>query len=184
MLILLLGSCPALAATGNVLSALVMGVSLIIIMTLTGAVLSALKNVIGEKLRLLACVVVAGGFSAIVEMAVHALLPSVYPDIALYLMIAAVLLCVYKKAEEAAEQSVGQAAVSALVTGAVLTAAFVIIAVVREVFGLGSFAGIAIPFLESHTVSVLAKAPGGFIAFAVLAAVVNAVMGKKKEEAK
>ena len=92
-----------------------------------------------------------------------------------YLAVVAVELAVFANGEASASGGFGASVLDSLVTGLGFTLALLCMAAVREIFGSGSFAGLAIPFLESHNVPLLLKAPGGFLVFAILLAVIQAL---------
>lgn len=175
LLILFLGACPALASTIGVKPALGMGAAVLVVLVLSALLVSLL----GKKLenRLPVCVVAAAGFASIVQMLMNAFLPDVYRMLGVYVAVVAVDLLVYASAENAGDT--GAAVADAFKTGVLFLVFVLVMGAVRELFGAGTIAGVAVPVLESHTISVLTKAPGGFIVFSILAAVVSK-MGSNK----
>ena len=105
----------------------------------------------------------------------NAFLPSVYQMLGVYLAVVAVDLAVFANGEASASRGFGASVLDSLLTGLGFTLALLCMAAVREIFGNGSFAGLAIPFLESHSIPLLLKAPGGFLVFAILLAVIQAL---------
>ena len=166
LLILFLGACPAMAATATVKGALGMGIGVLIVMVLTNLVIGALRKMIPASAMIPVCVVVSTGFVSIVQMLMNAFLPNVYQMLGVYLAVAAVDLVIFHNAEQG---SVAGAAK----TGVYFIVILFIMAVIREVLGSASFAGIEIPFLMNYRIPVLVKAPGGFIVFSFVAAVVS-----------
>lgn len=176
VMLLLLGACPAMAVTTNVLAALGMGVAITVIMLLTGICVSLLKNVIPARVKAAAFILVAAGFTALVQMVMQAWLPSVASMLGVYLAVVAVSALVFRHADKVAANScVKKTAVDALSVGALFTVVIVLVAAVREFFGAGSICGFDVAFMQNCTVPVLAKATGGYIVFALAAAVVNAI---------
>ena len=112
---------------------------------------------------------------SIVQLLMNAFLPSVYQMLGVYLAVVAVDLAVFANGEASASRGFGASVLDSLLTGLGFTLALFCMAVVREVFGNGSFAGIAIPFLESHNIPLLLKAPGGLLVFSILLAVIKAL---------
>lgn len=166
LLILFLGACPAMGATTTVLGAVGMGVAALVVMVLSGAVIAALKKAIPQCARIPAYVLIITGFVSIVQMLMNAFLPDIYQMLGIYLTVAAVDLLIFGAADEG---GLG----GTLKTGLRLLAVLVIMGVIREVLGEGTFAGLEIPFLASCTIPVLTKAPGGFIVFSFLTAVIS-----------
>lgn len=173
VLVLFLGACPAMALTTDVRSALAIGLAALVVMLLSSIVIAALTKLIPQGARLAACVLVTAAFVSAVQMLMNAYLPNVYQMMGIYLAAAAVNLLVFGAAENAAGAGFGKAIANAVITGLYFTAASVLMAAVRELFGCGSIAGNEIAFLKAHAVPILAQAPGGFMVFAFLLAVIN-----------
>ncbi|MBP3538600.1 MAG: electron transport complex subunit RsxE [Oscillospiraceae bacterium] len=180
-LVLVLGACPALGATTGVLPALTLGVSALVIMLLAALCSSLLKNVISDALKPFVHLVLAAGFAAIVQLLVHAWFPAQFNALGVYTTLLAADLLIFAISERAGERSVGAALSDSLLTGLGFVVALVITAAVRELFGVGSFAGIVVPFFKAHTVNVLASAAGGFFVFAFVMALFRVVF--KREDA-
>lgn len=181
-LVLFLGACPAMAATNNVLAALGMGAAVLLVMLLSNMLISVLRKLIPEKAAIPAFVLIIAGFASIVQLLMNAFLPTVYQMLGVYVAVAAVNLVVFANGEKYTERGFGASVTDALFTGLCFTAALFCMAAVREIFGAGSFAGMSIPFLASHNIPLLVKAPGGFLVFAILLAVVNALHRSEKAE--
>lgn len=175
VLVLFLGACPAMAQTANVISALGMGVAVLLVLLLSAMLISALRRLIPERAKLPAYVLIIAGLVSVIQLLMNAFLPSVYQMMGVYLAVIAVDLAVFANGEKAAVRGFGASVLDSLVTGLFFLLALFVLAAVREVFGNGSFAGIAIPFLSGHCVPLLTKAPGGFLVFAILLAVINAL---------
>ena len=173
LLILFLGACPAMGATGTVLGAVGMGVAALVVMLLSSVVISALNKTIPQCARIPAYVIIITGFVSIVQMVMNAFLPEVYQMTGIYLAVAAVNLLVFGTGEDAGKGSVGAAVADALKTGLRFVVILAIMGAVREVLGEGSFAGMDIPFLQNYTIPLMTKAPGGFVVFSFVAAVVS-----------
>ena len=175
LLILFLGACTAMGATTTLLGAVAMGVAALIVMVLSAVVLTALKKVIPQCARIPACVLVVTGFVSIVQMLMNALLPEIYQMLGIYVAVAAVDLLIFGTAEEGC-------VVRAVKNGLRFLVILVIMGLVREVLGSASVAGFDIPFLKDYTVPVLTKAPGGFIVYSILAAVISKLHKNPKLE--
>ena len=152
-----------------------MGVAVLLVMLLSAMLISALRRLIPERAKLPAYVLIVAGFVSIVQLLMNAFLPSVYQMLGVYLAVVAVDLAVFANGEASASRGFGASVLDSLLTGLGFTLALFCMAAVREIFGSGSFAGLAIPFLESHNVPLLLKAPGGFLVFAILLAVIQAL---------
>lgn len=171
LLILLLGACPAMGATGTLLGAVGMGIAVLAVMLLSVLVLGALKKAIPESARIPAAVLVTTGFASLVQMVMNAFLPEMYQLMGIYAAVIAVNLLVFGVAEEAAAGTAGIAA--ALKTALRFLVILVVMGAVREVLGSASIAGFDIAFLADYKISLMTKAPGGFILLAFVAGVVS-----------
>ena len=173
VLVLVLGTCPTLAVTTSVISAISMGLSTLAVLLCSNIVISALRNVITNKVRIPAYIVVIAGFVSAVQMLLHAYLPAVYDMLGVYLALIVVNCIILGRAEMFANKnSVGESALDAIGMGLGFTLTLFCMSTIREVLGNASFFGIAIPFLENYKLSILTSAPGGFFVFGVLIALV------------
>ena len=182
VLVLVLGTCPTLAVTTNIIGALAMGLAAMAVLICSNAVISLLRKLIPDGVRIPCYIVVIAGFVTIVQMLMEAFLPSLYDMLGVYLALIVVNCIILGRAEMfAREHSVGQSVLDGIGMGLGFTLALVAMATVREVFGNASFAGTVISFWEAYKVPILTAAPGGFFVFGVLMAIVAKLTGKKME---
>ena len=175
LLILFLGACTAMGATTTLLGAVAMGVAALIVMVLSALVITALKKVIPECARIPAVVIIVTGFVSIVQMLMNAFLPEIYQMLGIYGAVAAVDLLIFGTADESC-------VVRAVKNGLRFLVILVIMGLVREVLGSGSVAGFDIAFLADYTIPVMTKAPGGFVVYSILAAVISKLHKNPKLE--
>ena len=169
VLILVLGTCPTLAVTNNVFGAFGMGVAAMIVLICSNMLISALRKVIPDSVRIPSYIVIIAGFVTIVQMIVQAFLPDLYTLLGVYLPLIVVNCVILGRAEMfASKNNVVKSALDGVGMGIGFTLALVAMATVREVFGAASFAGIAIPFLENFKIEFLVKAPGGLFVYGLL----------------
>ena len=178
LLILFLGACPAMAATATVKGALGMGIGVLIVMVLTNLVIGALRKMIPTSAMIPVCVVVSTGFVSIVQMLMNAFLPNTYQLLGVYLAVVAVNLVVFGQAEAAVN---GSSLMGAVKTGLYFAAMLLVMGLVREVLGSASVFGVSLDFLADYRISLMSKAPGGFLVASILAGVASK-LGLKKEE--
>lgn len=180
VLILVLGTCPTLATTGNVISAFSMGIAATIVLVCSNAVISLLRKVIPDTVRIPCYIVIIAGFVTAVQMLLQAFLPDIYAMLGVYLALIVVNCIILGRAEMFARKNpVLDSVLDGLGMGIGFLVALLLMATVREVLGDGSFAGIVIPFMESIKIPVLTKAPGGFLVYGILIAVMNKITEKK-----
>ena len=180
VLILILGTCPTLATSGNVISAFSMGIAATIVLICSNAVISALRKIIPDTVRIPCYIVIIAGFVTAVQMLLQAYLPDIYKMLGVYLALIVVNCIILGRAEMfARKNNVINSILDGLGMGIGFLVALLLMATIREVLGAGSFAGIAIPFMESIKIPVLTKAPGGFLVYGILIAVMNKLTEKK-----
>ena len=180
VLILVLGTCPTLATTSSVISAFSMGIAATIVLICSNTVISALRKVIPDTVRIPCYIVIIAGFVTAVQMLLRAYLPSIYDMLGVYLALIVVNCIILGRAEMfARKRPVLDSALDGLGMGIGFLLALLIMATLREVFGNGSFAGMAIPFMENFKIPVLKDAPGGFLVFGLVIAAMNAITAKR-----
>ena len=183
VLVLVLGTCPTLAVSTSIISALSMGLAATAVLVCSNVVISALRKIIPDTVRIPCYIVVIAGFVTMVQLIMHAYLPDLYEMLGVYLALIVVNCIILGRAEMFARKNgVVDSALDGLGMGIGFLLALIAMAAIREVFGAGSFAGIEIPVLKDYTIPLLVKAPGGFLVFGILIAVVNAIGPKKGSE--
>lgn len=179
VLVLVLGICPTLGMSADVISALSMGIAATIVLICSNAVISALRKVIPDTVRVPCYIVIIAGFVTAVQMLLQAYLPSVYDMLGSYLALIVVNCIILGRAEMFARKNpVFDSVLDGAGMGIGFLVALLIMATIREVLGAGSFAGIAIPFLESFKMPILVEAPGGYMVFGLVIAVMNKLRSK------
>ena len=184
--VLILGTCPTLAMSNSVTNAIGMGLAATAVLLCSNAVISLLRKVIPDSVRIPCYIVVIAGFVTLVEMFIHAFLPELYESLGVFLALITVNCIILGRAEMfAGKNTVGKSILDGIGMGLGFTIALLAMATVREVFGAGTFAGIEIPFMIDHKIEILVKAPGGLMVYGLLIALVNVITKgkaiKKKE---
>ena len=183
VLILVLGTCPTLATTSNVISAFSMGIAATLVLICSNIVISALRKVIPDSVRIPCYIVIIAGFVTAVQMLLQAYLPSIYEMLGVYLALIVVNCIILGRAEMYARKNgVIDSALDGLGMGIGFLLALLAMATIREVLGSGSFAGFEIPFMVDYKIPILVQAPGGFLVYGILIAIVNAIGPKKGAE--
>jgi electron transport complex protein RnfE len=180
VLILILGTCPTLATTTSVISAFSMGLAATVVLIGSNVVISALRKVIPDTVRIPCYIVIIAAFVTAVQMLLNAYLPAIYDMLGVYLALIVVNCIILGRAEMfARKNSVLDSALDGVGMGIGFLVALVLMATVREVLGAGSFAGIEIGFMQYVKIPVLTQAPGGFLVYGILIAVMNKLTEKK-----
>ena len=183
VLVLLLGTCPALATTTGVISALAMGIAATAVLICSNIVISALRKAIPDKVRIPCYIVVIAGFVSVVQMLMQAYFPDLYDMLGVYLALIVVNCIILGRAEMFANKNtVVDSALDAIGMGIGFTLTLFVMASIREIFGAGTWMGFEIPVLYENHVGILTMAPGGFCIFGILIAVVNKFFTNKPKK--
>ena len=186
VLVLVLGTCPTLAVTTQASNAIGMGVAATFVLLCSNIAISALRKVIPDKVRIPCYIVLIAGFVTLVELVMEAYAYDLYKALGIYLSLIVVNCIILGRAEMyASKNGVIDSALDALGMGLGFTLTLFCMASIREIFGNGTWFGMAIPVLKDNNISIMTMAPGGFFVFGCLMALVNKITkmrtGKKKE---
>lgn len=174
VLVLLLGTCPTLAVTTSAINGIGMGVSTMAVLICANIVISLLKNIIPNKVRIPCYIVVIAGFVTIVQLMLKAYVPALDAALGLFIPLIVVNCIILGRAEMfASKNSVIDSALDGLGMGIGFTLALGIMGLIREFFGSGTAFGIAITAGHITPMGIFMLAPGGFFVFAVLIALIN-----------
>ena len=180
VLILVLGTCPTLATSTDVISALSMGLAATIVLVCSNVVISLLRKVIPDTVRIPCYIVIIAGFVTAVQMLLQAFQQDIYDMLGVYLALIVVNCIILGRAEMFARKNgVIDSALDGVGMGIGFLLALLAMATIREVFGSGTFAGIELPFMNSIKIPVLNQAPGGFLVFGLLIALMNKLNAKR-----
>jgi len=186
-LILVLGCCPTLAVTTSVNNALGMGAATTFVLLMSNMIISALKNVIPDKVRIPCYIVVIATFVSMIDLLIQGFLPSLSASLGVFIPLIVVNCIVLGRAEAFANKnSVFDSLLDGLGMGIGFTIALTLIATVRELLGAGSWLGIQI-IPSNFNILIFVLAPGAFIVFGFVMAlvrhIVNNVEAKRKAKA-
>ena len=185
VLCLVLGTCPTLAVTTGVSSAVGMGLAATAVLVCSNSVISALRKVIPNKVRIPAYITIIAAFVTIVQMIVKAYAPALNDALGVYLPLIVVNCIILGRAEMfASKNGVVASALDGLGMGIGFTAALFLMGSIREILGAGSWLGLPIPILNSNPILIFILPPGGFFVFGMLMAAANKLNSKKPEKNK
>lgn len=177
---LVLGTCPTLAVTTSVSSAIGMGLSASIVLLCSNIVISALRKVIPAKVRIPAYVVIIASFVTLVQMVIKAFAPEINDQLGVFLPLIVVNCIILGRAEAfASKRPVIASAVDALGMGVGFTAALLLMGAIRELLGTGAIAGLQIIPAAVSPMIIFILPPGGFFVFAMLMAGANKLADRK-----
>jgi electron transport complex protein RnfE len=174
VLVLVLGTCPTLATTTQASNAFGMGAAATAVLLGSNVFISLLRKTISDKVRIPCYIVLIASFVTIVQMVLNAYAYSIYEALGIFLPLIVVNCIILGRAEMFANKnSVLDSALDAIGMGIGFTLTLFVMASIREIFGNGTWFGMAIPVLAENHISILTMAPGGFCIFGCLIAFVN-----------
>lgn len=173
VLVLLLGMCPTLGTTSSAINGFSMGLATTFVLASSNIVISLLKNIIPDKVRIPAFIVVIATFVSVVEMMMQAYVPALYESLGLFIPLIVVNCIVLGRAEAfAAKNSVMKSFFDGLGMGLGFTMALTVLGSVRELLGTGKVFNFTI-YPEQYGMLIFVLAPGAFIGLAYIIAVFN-----------
>ncbi|MDL2256633.1 electron transport complex subunit E [Bacteroidales bacterium OttesenSCG-928-I14] len=171
--VLLLGMCPTLGTTTSAINGLAMGLATTFVLVCSNIVISLLKNLIPDKVRIPAFIVIIASFVTLVQMTMEAFLPSLYDSLGLFIPLIVVNCIVLGRAEAfAAKNKLLPSILDGLGMGLGFTLALTLLGSVREFLGTGKLFGLTI-YPEDFGSLIFVLAPGAFIALGFLIAIIN-----------
>ena len=175
---LVLGMCPTLATTTSAINGMSMGLATTFVLICSNVVISLLKNLIPDKVRIPAFIVVIATFVTMVQLLIQAYVPAVYDKLGLFIPLIVVNCIVLGRAEAfAAKNTVGLSALDGLGMGLGFSLALTLIGAVRELLGKGSLFGMNL-YSETYGMLIFVLAPGAFIVLGYLMALVQKLLKK------
>lgn len=180
----MLGMCPTMAVTTSAVNGLGMGLTTTVILILSNMMISALRKVIPDKVRIPAYIVIVASFVTIVQFLLEGFVPSLYASLGIYIPLIVVNCIILGRAESyASKHNVWLSMFDGIGMGLGFTIGLTAIGVFRELFGNGSIFGAKIMPSSYEPVTILILAPGAFFVLACLVALQNKVRINKAKKA-
>ena len=177
--VLMLGMCPTLGTTTSALNGMSMGLATTFVLICSNVVISLLKNLIPDKIRIPAFIVVIATFVTIIQMAMEAYMPSLYDSLGLFIPLIVVNCIVLGRAEAfAAKNNPFASFCDGLGIGLGFTFGLTLLGIVRELLGTGALFSLRV-FPEEFGVLIFVLAPGAFITLGYLIAIINKLRTSK-----
>ena len=192
---LVLGMCPTLAISTSAFNGLGMGVAATGVLVCSNALVSLLRRVIPDKVRIPAYVLIIATFVTLVEMLLRKFVPALYDALGIYLPLIVVNCIILARAEAfASTNKVGDSVLDGLGMGLGFTLALLLLGVIREFLGSGTFFvgafgdaefGVTLGDMPDYAMSVFVMPAGGFLTLGLVMAAINAISDRaeKKREA-
>ena len=172
--VLILGMCPTLGVTSSAINGMGMGIATMAVLIMSNMVISMIKNIVPDKVRIPVFIVVIASFVTIIEMLMKAYVPSLYASLGVFIPLIVVNCIILGRAEAfASKNSIVDSALDGIGIGLGFTLSLTAIGAVREILGAGSifgytFAGDVMPLL-------FILAPGGFLVLGYLMVLFNKI---------
>jgi electron transport complex protein RnfE len=177
--VLLLGMCPTLGTTTSAFNGMGMGLATLFVLTLSNVVISLIKNLIPDQVRIPAFIVVIAAFVTVVQLCMEAYATDLYNTLGVYIPLIVVNCIILGRAEAfASKNKVFDSALDGLGIGLGFTLALTVIGGVREILGSGSIFGMK--FIEGDGMLMFILAPGAFIVLGYLLVLFNKLTAKIK----
>lgn len=171
--VLLLGMCPTLGTTSSALNGMSMGLATAFVLICANVVISAMKNIIPDMVRIPAYIVVIATFVTVVQMCMEAFVPALYASLGLFIPLIVVNCIVLGRAEAfAAKNGIVSSALDGLGMGLGFTLALTLLGALRELLGTGKLFGFTL-MPEEFGSLIFVLAPGAFIVLGYLIAIIN-----------
>lgn len=178
----LLGMCPTLAVTTSLKNGIGMGLSATAVLVMSNILISMLRKIIPEKVRIAAYIVIIATFVTIIDLLLKAYIPSLAEQLGIFIPLIVVNCIILARAEAfASKNTVIKSAFDGLGMGLGFTTALTVISAVREFFGAGTLFEIPIYGEIITPPAIITMAPGGFIVLGCLIALINYITSKRKE---
>ena len=175
-----IGLCPVMAVTTSAINGIAMGIAATIVLACSNIIISLLRKLIPENVRIPVFIVIIAAFTSMVEMLLRAYLPGVNAALGIYIPLIAVNCIIFSRSESFAyKNAVVDSAFDGIGMGLGFTAALFAIGVIREFLGAGAVFGYEIAFMP-QTIAIILP-PGGFIVMACIIAGINYMRERKAD---
>ena len=181
--VLMLGMCPTLAVTTSAMNGLGMGLTTMVVLALSNAFISLLRNIIPDKVRIPAFIVIIASFVTMVELLLEGFIPALYDALGIYIPLIVVNCIILGRAESyASKNPVIPSLFDGIGMGLGFSFALTCIGAVRELIGAGKLFGMNIMPESYIPCSIFILAPGAFFVLAVLTAIQTKIkiIGERK----
>lgn len=174
VLVLMLGMCPTLAVTTSAKNGLGMGLATMAVLIMSNLIISLLRKVIPNGVRVPVYIIIIASFVTIVEMLMHAYVTSLYSSLGIFIPLIVVNCIILGRAEQYASKNNPILSIfDGIGIGLGFTIGLTIIGMVRELIGAGTLFGIQVMPESYEPVSIFVMAPGAFFVLAILCAIQN-----------
>lgn len=191
-LVMLLGMCPTLAVTTQAANGIGMGLATTFVLLGSNIVISALRKIIPDKVRIPAFIVIIASFVTLIGFLLEGFVPALYDSLGIYLSLITVNCIIFGRAEMfASKNGIVASACDAIGMGLGFTLALFLMGSVREIIGSGTWMtgigkmlgigwdGVKLPVISENPMLLFIMPAGGFFTLGVIIALVNKISNKK-----
>jgi len=180
LFVLVLGTCPALAVTTSAINGVGMGAATTMVLIFSNFFIALLKNLIPDKVRIVAFILVIASFVTIIDLTMKAFTPDLYNSLGIFIPLIVVNCIILGRAEAFAQKNrLLPSILDGLGMGLGFTLALTMMGSIRELLGNGSIFDIKLLAEDSKTMLIFILPPGAFITFGYLIALKNKLSSKK-----
>lgn len=177
--VLVLGTCPTLAVTTAAMNGIGMGAATTFVLVCSNLMIAALKNVIPDKVRIAAFILIIASFVTVVDLVMKAYTPDLYSSLGIFIPLIVVNCIILGRAEAFAQKNrILPSLLDGLGMGIGFTLAITLLAGVREILGSGSIFNIRIVSETTSTILLFILPPGAFLTYGYLIAIMNRLKAK------
>lgn len=181
VLVQMLGLCSTMAITTSIMNGLGMGVSVLIILTAANVVISAIRKIVPDKIRIAMFIVVIAGFVTCVDLLLQAFVPAIAESLGVFIPLIVVNCIILGRAEAFSyKNGVGASFFDGIFQGLGYTLVLLAMCFIRELLGAGTLAGFRI-IPEQFPIGILTLPVGGFLVLGFLTAAMQWALSKSKE---
>ena len=181
VLVQMLGLCSTMAITTSIMNGLGMGVSVLIILTASNVVISAIRKIVPDKIRIAMFIVVIAGFVTCVDLLLQAFVPAIAASLGVFIPLIVVNCIILGRAEAFSyKNGVGASFFDGIFQGLGYTLVLLAMCFIRELLGAGTLAGFRI-IPEQFPIGILTLPVGGFLVLGFLIAAMQWALSKSKE---
>ena len=184
--VLVLGMCPTLAVTTAAINGIGMGLTTTVVLMMSNLFISLLRNIIPDKVRMPAYIVIVASFVTVVQLLLEGFIPSLYDSLGIYIPLIVVNCIILGRAESyASKNPVIPSMFDGIGMGLGFTFGLTCIGLIRELLGAGQIFGFQILSLKWFTpITIFVMAPGAFLVLSCLVAIMNIVRAKMEAKGK
>ena len=181
--VLVLGMCPTLGTTTSAENGMGMGLATMAVLIMSNLVISLIKNIIPDKVRIPAFIVVIASFVTVIQMLMQAYVPALYASLGVFIPLIVVNCIILGRAEAfASKNSVAASAVDGICQGIGYTVVLLILSAFRELLGAGTLLGIQVMPSSYVPASMLTLPVGGFLCLGTLIAIMQWALARSEKK--